>query len=178
MRWSRSRSSRRSCRRSWTRRPRWTRPPAIHAELGDNLAFERRLDAGAVDAAFAEADEVVAARFRFGRHTGVTLEARAIVADWNKGEQRLTVYQGSQAPHMMQSVYAQHLGLEESQVRVVCKDVGGSFGIKIHVYPDDLATAALSRHAGAPGASSSPTGWRVSSPISTPGIMRWMRASA
>jgi carbon-monoxide dehydrogenase large subunit len=119
--------------------------PVIHAELGDNLAFERRLDAGAVDAAFAEADHVVEAEFVFGRHTGVTLEPRAIIADWNPGEERLTVYQGTQAPHMMQNIFAKHLGLEEAQVRVVCKDVGGSFGIKVHVYADDMAVAALSK---------------------------------
>lgn len=119
--------------------------PVIHPELGDNLAFERRLDAGAVDAAMAEADAVVEAIFRFARHTGVTLEPRAIVADWNPGEARLTVYQGHQAPHMMQHVYAAHLGLEDGQVRVVCKDVGGSFGVKVHAYPDELATAAMAK---------------------------------
>jgi carbon-monoxide dehydrogenase large subunit len=117
----------------------------VHPSLGDNIAFERRLDAGAVDAAMTEADMVVEADFTFARHTGVTLEARAIVADWNPGEQRLTVYQGTQVPHMMQNVLALHLGLEEHQVRILCKDVGGSFGVKIHVYPDDMATAALSR---------------------------------
>ena len=119
--------------------------PVIHPELGGNLAWERRIDAGQVDAALATADEVVEATFRFARHTGVPLEARSIVADWNEGEARLTVYQGTQAPHMMQNLLARHLGLEESQVRVVCKDVGGSFGIKIHVYGDDMATAAASR---------------------------------
>ncbi len=119
--------------------------PVIHAELGDNLAFERKLDVGAVDGAFAEADHVVEAEFVFGRHTGVTLEPRAILADWNPGEERLTVYQGTQAPHMMQNIIAKHLGLEEAQVRVVCKDVGGSFGIKVHVYADEMATAALSK---------------------------------
>ena len=118
--------------------------PVIHPELGDNLAFERHIEAGAVDAALAEAEAVVEAVFEFGRHTGVTLEARSIVADWNPGEARLTVYQGTQAPHMMQNLLALHLGLEEAQVRVVCKDVGGSFGVKIHVYPDDMATAAAS----------------------------------
>src|ERR1700688_3943913 len=46
--------------------------PVIHASLGDNLCFERKLDAGAVDKAFAEADVVVETTFRFGRHTGVT----------------------------------------------------------------------------------------------------------
>src|SRR5258705_2338595 len=119
--------------------------PVIHRSLGDNLAFERNLDAGAVDAAFAQSDEVVAADFIFGRHTGVTLEPRAVVADWNVAEQRLTIYQGTQAPHMVQNIAALHLGLTDSQVRVVCKDVGGSFGIKVHIYADEMATYALSK---------------------------------
>ena len=117
----------------------------IHASLGDNLAFERNHDAGAVDQAFAESDEVVEAEFVFGRHTGVTLEPRSVVADWNAAEARLTIYQGTQAPHMVQNIAALHLGLKESQVRVVCKDVGGSFGIKVHIYADEMATYALSK---------------------------------
>ena len=87
----------------------------------------------------------------FGRHTGVCNEPRAIVADWNPGEQRLTVYHATQAPHMMQNLFAKHLGLEEQQVRVVTKDVGGSFGIKVHTYADEMATVALSKLLEAPG---------------------------
>jgi carbon-monoxide dehydrogenase large subunit len=117
----------------------------IHASLGDNLAFERHLDAGTVDQAFADSDEVVEAEFVFGRHTGVTLEPRSVVADWNGAEARLTIYQGTQAPHMVQNIAALHLGLRDDQVRVVCKDVGGSFGIKVHVYADEMATYALSK---------------------------------
>ena len=64
----------------------------IHPDLGDNLTFERKLDAGDPDKGFAEADAVVEATFVFGRHTGVCNEPRAVVADWNPGEQRLTVY--------------------------------------------------------------------------------------
>ena len=119
--------------------------PVIHPALGYNLAFERKLDAGAVDFAFASSDEVVEADFIFGRHTGVTLEPRAVVADWNVAEARLTIYQGTQAPHMVQNIAALHLGLREMQVRVVCKDVGGSFGIKVHIYADEMATYALSK---------------------------------
>ncbi len=119
--------------------------PVIHAELGDNLTFERILNVGDADQAFAAADAVVETTFTFGRHTGVTNESRAIVADWNPGEQRLTVYQGTQAPHMMQNLFAKHLGLEEQQVRVITKDVGGSFGIKVHTYADEMATAALAK---------------------------------
>jgi carbon-monoxide dehydrogenase large subunit len=119
--------------------------PVIHPELGDNLTFERVLDAGDVDKGFADADAVVETTFVFGRHTGVTNEPRAIVADWNAGEQRLTVYQGTQAPHMTLNLFAKHLGLEEHQVRVVTKDVGGSFGIKVHIYADEMAAVALSK---------------------------------
>ena len=117
----------------------------IHPSLGDNLAFERVHDAGEVDRAFAESDAIVDADFVFGRHTGVTLEPRAVVADWNSAEARLTIYQGTQAPHMVQNIAALHLGLREAQVRVVCNDVGGSFGIKVHIYADEMATYALSK---------------------------------
>jgi carbon-monoxide dehydrogenase large subunit len=119
--------------------------PVIHPALGDNLTFERVLNVGDVDKGFADADAVAETTFLFGRHTGVTNEARAIVADWNPGEQRLTVYQGTQAPHMTQNLFAKHLGLEEQQVRVLTKDVGGSFGIKVHIYADEMATAALAK---------------------------------
>ena len=118
--------------------------PVIHPELGDNLCFARELDTGGVDDAFERADVVAQATFDFGRHTGVTLEPRCQIADWHGAEDRLTVYHSHQAPHMMQDLYARQLGLAESAVRVVCHDVGGSFGVKVHAYPDDFATAALS----------------------------------
>ena len=118
--------------------------PLIHPELGDNLCFTRSLDVGDVDQAFAQADAVAEATFEFGRHTGVTLEPRAQVAHWNPAEKRLTVYHSFQAPHMMQDLYARQFELPASAVRVICKDVGGSFGIKVHAYPDDFATVALS----------------------------------
>jgi aerobic carbon-monoxide dehydrogenase large subunit len=151
--------------------------PVIHPSLGDNLAFERNLDAGAVDAAFADSDEVVEADFIFGRHTGVTLEPRSVVADWNAAEKRLTIYQGTQAPHMVQNIAALHLGLSESQVRVICKDVGGSFGIKVHIYADEMATYALSKLLRRP-LNSSPTGSRVSIPISMPATIAARAVSA
>ncbi len=117
--------------------------PAIHAELGDNLAFERVLDVGDVDAAFRDAAVVVEETFQFGRHTGVCLEPRAILADWAAADGMLTVHHSFQAPHMMQDILCKHLALPEGAVRVICKDVGGSFGIKVHIYPDEMATCAL-----------------------------------
>jgi carbon-monoxide dehydrogenase large subunit len=116
----------------------------IHPELGDNICFQRTHDTGGVEAAFSAADVVVEETYEFGRHTGVCLEGRAIVADYNAAEHTLTVYQATQAPHMMQDIFARHLDIPEANVRVVSKDVGGSYGIKVHVYPDEMATAALS----------------------------------
>jgi len=119
--------------------------PLIHPELGDNLCFERQLDTGGVDEAVARADAVIFGEtYVFGRHTGVTLEPRCQIADWNPGDQKLTVHHSFQAPHMMQDLYCRQFGLQEQQVRVLCRDVGGSFGIKVHAYPDDFATVALS----------------------------------
>jgi len=122
----------------------------IHPALGDNLVFTRTATKGDVDAAFAAAHRVVEATFVTGRHTGVTLEPRSILADFNRAEEMLTVHLSTQAPHMMQGVFAKQLRLEESQVRVICKDVGGSFGIKVHVYPDEVAVAAIARIMGRP----------------------------
>src|SRR5688572_7038947 len=116
----------------------------IHPQLGDNICFKRELDTNGVDEAFGKAHAVVEDTFHFGRHTGVCLEGRAILADYNAGEHSLTVYHATQAPHMMQDIFSRHLNIPEANVRVIAKDVGGSFGIKVHVYPDEMATAALS----------------------------------
>jgi carbon-monoxide dehydrogenase large subunit len=116
----------------------------IHRELGDNICFRREHDTGGVDEVFSKADVVVEETYHFGRHTGVCLEGRSILADYNAAEHSLTVYHSTQAPHMMQDIFSRHLGIPEASVRVIAKDVGGSFGIKVHVYPDEMATAALS----------------------------------
>ena len=122
----------------------------IHPELGDNLAFALELKSGDPDAAFAGADHVYRETFWMGRHTGVTLEPRTILADFEPSERRLTVYHSFQAPNMMQDILARHLNLPEHDVRVICKDVGGSFGIKVHIYPDEMATCALAVLLGRP----------------------------
>ena len=118
--------------------------PVIHPDLGDNMAWRREVDVGDVEAAYAAADVVVEQRFDFGRHTGVTLEPRAILSTYDASEEQLTVWHSTQTPHMMQTIFATHWGLEEHRVRVICKDVGGSFGIKVHTYADEMATVGLS----------------------------------
>ncbi|MCC7483642.1 MAG: xanthine dehydrogenase family protein molybdopterin-binding subunit [Burkholderiales bacterium] len=124
--------------------------PVIHSELGSNLCFERVVDTGGVDEAFAGAAIVVEAEFHTARHTAVTLEPRAILADWNPGDGQLTVWHSTQVPYMMQWIIARHFGLEETRVRVIAPDVGGGFGLKIHTYGDEMAAVAAALLIGRP----------------------------
>jgi carbon-monoxide dehydrogenase large subunit len=117
--------------------------PLIHAELGDNLVYETRLAAGDTARAFAGAHRTWARTFMTGRHTGVPLEPRGLVADYEPATRALTVWISTQVPHMMQAVLADLFNLPEHRLRVIAPDVGGSFGIKIHVYQDDMAACAM-----------------------------------
>ncbi|MEZ5657158.1 MAG: xanthine dehydrogenase family protein molybdopterin-binding subunit [Burkholderiaceae bacterium] len=117
--------------------------PVIHPELGNNLCWEKRIENGPVDAAFGDAgNRIIERRFRFARHTGVSLEPRSCIADFEPAAGELSFHYSGQVPHMMQTVLARHLGLPEASVRVFSQDVGGSFGLKIHTYGDEMATAA------------------------------------
>ncbi len=124
--------------------------PLIHPELGDNVLYRTRIHGGDVTAAFARAHRVHARRFSIGRHTGVPIEPRGLVADFEPATRALTVWMSTQVPHMMQAVLAELFSLDEERVRIVAPDVGGSFGIKIHVYQDDLAAIALALRLGRP----------------------------
>ena len=81
----------------------------------------------------------------------LTLEPRSILADYNRASGKLTVYHATQAPHMMQGVFAQQMRMPEGDVRVICTDIGGSYGIKVHVYPDEVATAVIAKIMAPPG---------------------------
>jgi carbon-monoxide dehydrogenase large subunit len=124
--------------------------PLIHPELGDNVIFETRLAGGDAARALAGAARVWSRTFVIGRHTGVPMEPRALVAEFEPFTRALTLTISSQVPHMMQAVVAELFGLPEHRVRVIAPDVGGSFGIKIHVYQDDMAAIALALVLGRP----------------------------
>src|SRR5262249_47233808 len=80
--------------------------PVIPSELGDNIIYETRLSGGEPDAAFANAPRVWRRRFTTGRHTGVPIEPRGLVADFEPATRTLTVWISTQVPHMMQAVLA------------------------------------------------------------------------
>ena len=123
--------------------------PRVHPDLPGNLALDRTVAMGDAAAVLANAAHVVEQRYVFGRHTGVTLELRAILAEYDPTEERLVVTQSHQAPHQQQDLFARLLGLDEQNVRVICPDVGGGFGLKLQLYADEaavvLAAKALAR---------------------------------
>jgi len=124
--------------------------PVIHPSLGDNVAFDFRLEKGDADKAFAEADVVIEEELRFERQMAMTLETRGLIADFNPGDGSLTVMHSHQSPFQMQHILSRHLGVPEHLVRVVAPDVGGGFGMKLNVYTDEVATVVASVILGRP----------------------------
>jgi aerobic carbon-monoxide dehydrogenase large subunit len=124
--------------------------PVIHAELGDNVAFDFSLEKGEPGKAFAEADIVIEEELRFERQMAVTLETRGLIADFNSGDGSLTVIHGHQSPFQMQEVFSRHLNIPEHKIRVTAPDIGGGFGMKLNLYADEIATVVASMLLGRP----------------------------
>lgn len=124
--------------------------PLVNPGSSGNVCFRSQLDSGGVEDAFARAAHVVEEEFSFARHTGVTLEPRAILADYDPSVGALTVHHGTQTPYQFQDLYSRHYGIPEARVRVIAPDIGGSFGLKLHVYHEDMAVVGLSMMLGRP----------------------------
>ena len=125
-------------------------PPGepLHASAPDGIAFRHRFDNGDVDGIFASADHVLEETFRTARSTPLPLEARGVLAKWSAGQ--LTLFTSTQGPDLVRDEVARCLRLAREQVRVVVPDVGGGFGLKAHVFPEEVAMAALTRQLGRP----------------------------
>jgi carbon-monoxide dehydrogenase large subunit len=124
--------------------------PRVHDDVADNVLFHAHHDNGATARAFREAEVTFTATFAHARCTSSPLEGRGVAAAWDAGDRTLTVWAASQAPHLLRSGLALSLGLPESAIRVVCPAVGGGFGPKMHLYPEDVVICALARRLGRP----------------------------
>jgi len=121
----------------------------LDAALAANRVLFRRVwRRGDVAAAFARAPVLLRETFEHARCAASPIEPRGLVADWD-GE-TLTVWASSQTPSIMRTALATSLDLPEPRVRVIAPDVGGGFGLKMHVFPEDIAVAALARSVGRP----------------------------
>ena len=115
----------------------------IYDEFGDNIAFTMPLDAGDADAAFAEADHVVSQRFVNQRLIPNSIEPRGVLAEYLPGEGTLTVWSSTQVPHHLKTILSLLLDVPEQLVRVIAPEVGGGFGSKLNVYPEEAVVAYL-----------------------------------
>jgi carbon-monoxide dehydrogenase large subunit len=117
--------------------------PIIHDEFGSNSVMLAMVPNPAVDEAMKKADKIVRFRIVNQRLAPTAMEPRGVVAQWNAGAQQLTVWSSTQIPHLLRSQLAEMLKLGENKVRVIAPEVGGGFGAKLNVYPEEALTAHL-----------------------------------
>ncbi|MGQ9480702.1 xanthine dehydrogenase family protein molybdopterin-binding subunit [Chloroflexus sp.] len=124
--------------------------PVIFEDLPDNIDHRRRRQKGDVEAAFASAYRVVRQRMVNQRLLGFPMEGRAVVAAPDPTNDDVTLWTSTQTPHQVRGDVARVIGLDENRVRVIAPDVGGGFGVKIGIYPEEALLAALARRLHAP----------------------------
>lgn len=124
--------------------------PLLHEAEGTNVLVDRTLGRGDVDAAFSRAAVIVGGFFRMTRKSASPIEGRACVADWDRGRRALTLHTSTQVPGIIHDSLTRAFALPGHRVRVVAPDVGGGFGGKGCLYPDEMATCALAIMLGRP----------------------------
>lgn len=114
----------------------------VHEEWSDNIYLETTIEKGDRSRIQGAAFEVER-EIRLSRQCMVPLEGKGTIAWWDTRLDQLVVYTSTQLPHMMRTGLAECLGLEERQVHVVAPDVGGGFGFKCVLQPEELCVAWL-----------------------------------
>jgi carbon-monoxide dehydrogenase large subunit len=124
--------------------------PALHQGLDSNLLATTVRATGDPGQALAQADVVVGDVFTINRVTALPMEGRGVVAEYNPGTGELVVHSSSQTPHLNRKQLAEILRIDEGLVRVIAPMVGGGFGMKLGVYPEDLLACLHSMATGRP----------------------------
>ena len=119
--------------------------PRADTRKQSNVIKEFRQAYGNVDAAFASAPHRTRLSLKTHRGCAHSIEGRAVLANYDAVEDRLTVWDSTQESHDVRGSLITMLGLDENQIRVVAADVGGGFGAKHLVYPEEVVVAAASR---------------------------------
>src|SRR5919199_1445118 len=124
--------------------------PLVYPDVPGNVAVRVHRSSGEVAPAFEAADVVLRERFTTARAAGAAIEPRAVAAQPEDGAFAVTLWDATQAPHGVRRGVAAALGLPEERVRVVVPDVGGGFGPKGRLYPEEVVVAALALRLGRP----------------------------
>ena len=122
----------------------------LHDDTADNVLFRADFKSEGFDEVFASADLVVRDYFLSHRLAALSLEPRGCLAVHDRGRDALTIWTSTQIPHMVRTGLAELLDWDETRLRVIAPDVGGGFGMKAYLYPEEVIVAALARrHGGA-----------------------------
>ena len=136
-------------------------PAQIHADFENNLAVALvpsgtgvspagTVDDSAIDEAFAAAEVVVSQRMVNQRLAPNAMEPRGVVAHYEPGKDRMTIWSSTQNPHILRSFIAALNGMGQDQVRAIAPEVGGGFGAKINIYGEEYVVAGMSKRLGLP----------------------------
>jgi carbon-monoxide dehydrogenase large subunit len=119
--------------------------PMLHEQAGTNVLLHREFKRGDADAAMESAPVRVKGRFRMHRKTAVAIEPRACLAEYEAGREALTLYSTTQVPGIIRDALASALDMPGHRLRVVAPDVGGGFGVKGSLYPEEIFVCAAAR---------------------------------
>ena len=124
--------------------------PVLHESAPDNVMVRLQFEFGESSADFSGADLVVRECFEHARIASAPMETRGCMAQWDSEGQCLTVHSSTQLPHMLRDTLAELLDLPADNLRVIAPDVGGAFGGKACIYPEEIVVACLARELGRP----------------------------
>jgi carbon-monoxide dehydrogenase large subunit len=122
--------------------------PILHEEAGTNILARREFSRGDAELEMAAATARVGRRFRFRRKTPLAIENRAAIGEWDRGRRALTLTLTTQVPGIVRDLLADILELPGHSIRVVAADVGGGFGGKASLYPEEILVAVLAKRLG------------------------------
>ena len=124
--------------------------PVVHDRFHTNMIGDFSVSRGNFDAALARAPHSLRRRFYHHRYAAVPMECRGVVSAYDPRTDAVTIWSSTQVVHWVRREAAGILGMPESRVRCIALDIGGGFGGKGHVYPEDLLIAFLARRLARP----------------------------
>jgi carbon-monoxide dehydrogenase large subunit len=124
--------------------------PKVRSDAASNVLANYRLAYGAAGEAFGKAPYTVAESFFQHRGGAHPMEGRGALAAWDAATDSLTMWSSTQESHELKFLLAEMLGVDDGAIRVIAPDVGGGFGVKFVIYPEEVAVAAAARLAGRP----------------------------
>jgi carbon-monoxide dehydrogenase large subunit len=132
--------------------------PRVHDEFADNIMFRvfgpapepADKPVGVTDEWFRQADKVVSLKITQQRLVPMSMEPRGVLATYDRGRGKLTVWTSTQILHLVRTLLASTLNIPEPKIQVIAPDVGGGFGCKLQLYPEELVVPYLSRLLGKP----------------------------